>query len=58
MKAKMQEIEQLAMKMGEAVYAQQQTAGAAGAGTPPPQDGGANGPKAGGDDVIDAEVVK
>ena len=55
MKAKMQEIEQLAMKMGEAVYAQQQ---AAGAGTPPPQDGAANGPKAGGDDVIDAEVVK
>ena len=60
MKAKMQELEQLAMKMGEAVYAQQQAAGAAGAGTPPPPQGGAagNGPKAGGDDVIDAEVVK
>ena len=56
MKAKMQELEQLAMKMGEAVYAQQQ---AAGAGTPPPPQGEANnGPKAGGDDVIDAEVVK
>ena len=61
MKAKMQELEQLAMKMGEAVYAQQQqAAGAAGAGTPPPPQGGTagNGPKAGGDDVIDAEVVK
>ena len=60
MKAKMQELEQLAMKMGEAVYAQQQAVGAAGAGTPPPPQGGAagNGPKAGGDDVIDAEVVK
>ena len=60
MKAKMQELEQLAMKMGEAVYAQQQAAGAAGAGTPPPPQGGAagSGPKAGGDDVIDAEVVK
>ena len=57
MKAKMQELEQLAMKMGEAVYAQQQAAGA-GAGTPPPPQGDANGPKAGGDDVIDAEVVK
>ncbi len=57
MKAKMQEIEQLAMKMGEAVYAQQQAAGAAGAGTPPPQ-GDAGSAKANGDDVIDAEVVK
>ena len=53
----MQEIEQLAMKMGEAVYAQQQAAGAAGAGTPPPQ-GDAGNAKANGDDVIDAEVVK
>ena len=55
MKAKMQELEQLAMKMGEAVYAQQQ---AAGAGTPPPQGEAGNGPKNAGDDVIDAEVVK
>ena len=56
MKTKMQELEELAMKMGEAVYAQQQ---AAGAGTPPPQgEAQNNGPKAGGDDVIDAEVVK
>ena len=57
MKTKMQELEELAMKMGEAVYAQQQ---AAGAGAPPPPQGEAqnNGPKAGGDDVIDAEVVK
>ena len=56
MKAKMQELEQLAMKMGEAVYAQQQ---AAGAGTPPPPQGDAgNNAKPAGDDVIDAEVVK
>ncbi|MBR2374562.1 MAG: molecular chaperone DnaK, partial [Lentisphaeria bacterium] len=58
MKAKMQELEQLAMKMGEAVYAQQQAAGAAGGATPPPQGEAGSGKKTDGDDVIDAEVVK
>ena len=52
LKAGMKELEELAMKMGEAVYAQQQTQG--GAGTPPPPAQG----KAADDGVVDAEVVE
>ena len=49
----MKELEELAMKMGEAVYAQQ---GAnPGAGTPPPPQAEK---KSGDDDIIDAEVVE
>ena len=54
LKAGMKELEELAMKMGEAVYAQQQSqGGAAGAGTPPPQQNKSND-----DGVVDAEVVE
>ena len=53
LKAGMKELEELAMKMGEAVYAQQQAQGAAGAGTPPPQQNKSND-----DGVVDAEVVE
>ena len=53
LKAGMKELEELAMKMGEAVYAQQ---GAnPGAGTPPPPQAEK---KSGDDDIIDAEVVE
>ena len=48
------ELEELAMKMGEALYAQQAAQGQPGAGTPPPQDGGA---KPADDTIVDAEVV-
>ena len=54
MKAKTKELEELAMKMGEALYAQQAAQGQPGAGTPPPQDGGA---KPADDTIVDAEVV-
>ena len=54
LKAGMKELEELAMKMGEAVYAQQQTQGAAGAGTPPPPQQ----TKSNDDGVVDAEVVE
>ncbi len=59
MKSLMKEIEELAMKLGEAVYAQQQAqqqaqgAGAGSAGTPPPSSGSGND-----DGVVDAEVVE
>ena len=54
LKAGMKELEELAMKMGEAVYAQQQAqGGAAGAGTPPPPQSKSND-----DGVVDAEVVE
>ena len=52
LKAGMKELEELAMKMGEAVYAQQQNA--QGAGTPPPPQQG----KSNDDGVVDAEVVE
>ncbi|MBR7131154.1 MAG: molecular chaperone DnaK [Lentisphaeria bacterium] len=52
LKTGMKELEELAMKLGEAVYAQQQ---AQGAGTPPPPQGQA---KANDDGVVDAEVVE
>ena len=53
----MKELEELAMKLGEAVYAQQQNAqGQPGAGTPPPPAGDQN--AKGNDDIIDAEVVE
>ena len=52
MKAKMQELEELAMKLGEAVYAQQQAQGAAGA-----QDAQQN-TKKNDDGVVDAEIVE
>ena len=45
------------MKLGEAVYAQQQAQGQPGAGTPPPPAGNAGSAKAD-DDIIDAEVVE
>ncbi|MBR2719799.1 MAG: molecular chaperone DnaK [Lentisphaeria bacterium] len=54
LKAGMKELEELAMKMGEAVYAQQQAQGAAGAGTPPPPQQ----TKSNDDGVVDAEVVE
>ena len=53
LKAGMKEIEELAMKLGEAVYAQQQAQGAAGAGTPPPQQ-----EKKNDDGIVDAEIVE
>ena len=57
LKTGMKELEELAMKLGEAVYAQQQAQGAQpqpDAGTPPPPAGNAKG----NDDIIDAEVVE
>ena len=59
LKTGMKEVEELAMKLGEAVYAQQQAQGAQGqpgAGTPPPP--ADNGSAKGNDDIIDAEVVE
>ena len=55
MKAKLKELEELAMKLGEAVYAHQQQA--QGAGTPPPPPQGDSGKK-NDDGVVDAEVVE
>ena len=58
MKAKMKDLEETAMKLGEAVYAAQQQAQQQGAGAPPPPAGGANNGGAKNDDgVVDAEVV-
>ncbi len=60
LKTGMKELEELAMKLGEAVYAQQGAQGApgaqgeAGAGAPPPPAGNAKTD----DDIIDAEVVE
>ena len=57
LKSGMKELEELAMKLGEAVYAQQQAQnGQPGAGTPPPPAADAN--AKGNDDIIDAEVVE
>ena len=56
MKTRMKELEELAMKLGEAVYAQQQQA-QGGAGTPPPPPQGDSGKK-NDDGVVDAEVVE
>ena len=56
MKTRMKELEELAMKLGEAVYAQQQQSqGGAGTPPPPPTD---NGGKKNDDGVVDAEVVE
>ena len=59
MKTQMKEIEELAMKLGEAVYAQRQAQqqGQGGAGTPPPPPQGDSGKK-NDDGVVDAEVVE
>ncbi len=54
MKSAMKELEELAMKMGEAMYSQQQ---AQGAGTPPPQDNASANAGKNDDGVVDAEVV-
>ena len=54
LKAGMKELEELAMKLGEAVYAQQQAAGAQGA----PQDVPPQQEKKNDDGVVDAEVVE
>ena len=57
MKARMKELEELAMKLGEAIYKQQQAQQAqGGAGTPPPPQGDAG--KKNDDGVVDAEVVE
>ena len=53
MKAKMQELEELAMKLGEAVYAQQQAQGAAQGGADAQQNNAKND-----DGVVDADVVE
>ncbi len=53
MKAAMKDLEESAMKLGEAIYQQQQQQ-QAGAGTPPPPNGDA---KKSDDGVVDAEVV-
>ena len=53
MKTKMQELEELAMKLGEAVYAQQQAQGAQ-----PGADAGQQQTKKNDDGVVDAEVVE
>ena len=55
MKTQMKEIEELAMKLGEAVYAQQQQQ--QGGATPPPPQGGSDA-KGKDDGVVDAEVVE
>ena len=55
MKTQMKEIEELAMKLGEAVYAQQQQQ--QGGATPPPPQGNGNA-KGKDDGVVDAEVVE
>ena len=57
MKAKMKDLEETAMKLGEAVYAAQQQAQQQGAGAPPPPAGNANGGAKNDDGVVDAEVV-
>ncbi|MBE6357174.1 MAG: molecular chaperone DnaK [Lentisphaerae bacterium] len=54
LKAGMKEIEELAMKMGEAIYSQQ--ADQQSAGTPPPPQNNAQ--NKGNDDIVDAEVVE
>ena len=51
----MKELEELAMKLGEAIYAQQQASGAQGAAQPPPPQGSA---KKDDDNIVDAEVVE
>ncbi|MCQ2352732.1 MAG: molecular chaperone DnaK [Victivallaceae bacterium] len=57
MKTAMKELEELAMKLGEAVYAQQQQQ--QGAGAPPPPQGADNASgKKNDDGVVDAEVVE
>ena len=58
MKTQMKELEELAMKLGEAVYAQQQSQQQAqgGAGAPPPPQGDSG--KKNDDGVVDAEVVE
>jgi len=58
MKTRMKELEELAMKLGEAVYAQQQQQQQAqgGAGAPPPPQGDSG--KKNDDGVVDAEVVE
>ena len=60
MKAKMKDLEETAMKMGEAVYAAQQAQ--QGAGAPPPPNAGtgssAKAESANNDGVVDAEVVE
>ena len=53
MKTKMQELEELAMKLGEAVYAQQQAQGAQ-----PGADASQQQTKKNDDGVVDAEVVE
>ena len=58
MKAKMKDLEETAMKMGEAIYAAQQAQ--QGAGAPPPPNAGADNSakaEANNDGVVDAEVV-
>ena len=55
MKAKMKDLEETAMKIGQAVYAAQQAAQQQGAGTPPPPAGN---PGKADDGVVDAEVVE
>ena len=55
MKNAMKELEELAMKMGEAIYSQQQQQQQAGGATPPPPTGDSG--KKGDDNVVDAEVV-
>ena len=61
MKAKMKDLEETAMKLGEAVYASQQQAqqaqGGAGAPPPPPAGGAAGNGGKPDDGVVDAEVV-
>ena len=56
MKNAMKELEELAMKMGEAIYAQQQQQQQQSGGATPPPPTGDNGKK-GDDNVVDAEVV-
>ena len=55
LKTGMKELEELAMKLGEAIYAQQQASGAQGAAQPPPPQGSA---KKDDDNIVDAEVVE
>ena len=56
LKTGMKELEELAMKMGEAIYAQQQAAGAQGAAQPPPADNANQ--KKDDDNIVDAEIVE
>ena len=57
MKAKMKDLEESAMKMGEAIYAAQQAQQGAGAPPPPNADNTAKAESANNDGVVDAEVV-